>query len=263
MKEFASNHYMYSEANYREYEKWETERFLCDNEGVKIPAEYHPVENARGCVILAHGFGQNRYAAVPYAEIFRKLGFDTVLFDERCFGESMAANGGFGELEATDIAALIRWVKERCGKETKIVLHGVSMGAMASMNALKHSDEIDLVIADCGPARAVRGAKFVAHSMIPVPNPFMQALIEKRAKRLGLRIDENNPAEAVGRSDVPVMIIHGDADRAVPIEDAREIKRAAKNPKSRLEIFPGRDHAYSICDRERYERIVEEFLGEI
>lgn len=137
------------------------------------------------------------------------------------------------------------------------------MGAMASMNALTHSDEIDFIIEDCGPARAVRGAKFVAHAMIPIPNPFMLLLIKWKADKIGLHIEENNPIEAVRQSDVPLLIVHGDADKAVPVEDAREIKRAAKNPKSRLEIFPGRDHAYSICDRERYEQIVEEFLREI
>ena len=51
---------------------------------------FHPLEHARGCAILAHGFGQNRYAMVPYAEVFRKLGFSTVLFDERRFGESLS-----------------------------------------------------------------------------------------------------------------------------------------------------------------------------
>ena len=263
VKEFASNHYIYSDTNYQEYDKWETEKFQCINDGVEIPAEYHPVENARGCVILAHGFGQNRYAAVPYAEIFRKLGFSTVIFDERCFGESKAPNGGFGELEATDIVTLIHWVKEKCGKDTKIVLHGVSMGAMSSMNALQYSDEIDYVIEDCGPARACRGAVFVANSMIPVPNPFMKMMIKRKSNKLGLNIEGNNPVDAVKNSNVPIMIIHGGADRAVSVEDAKEIRKAAHNPKARLEIFLGRDHAYSICDREKYEHIVEEFLKDI
>lgn len=152
VKEFASKHTMYAGADYANYEKWDAEKFILKNNGVGIPAVYHKQEHARGCVILAHGFGQNRYASVPYAELFRSLGFSTLLFDERCFGESEAPNGGFGELEASDIAALINWVKEKCGKNEKIVLH----------------------------------------------------------------IKENNPIKAVENSEVPICIIHGDADQAVP-----------------------------------------------
>lgn len=263
VKEFASKHAMYSGADYAGYEKWDAEKFILENNGVGIPAVFHRLDNARGCVILAHGFGQNRYAAVPYAELFRELGFSTLLFDERCFGESKAACGGFGELEASDITALIGWVKTKCGKDEKIVLHGVSMGAMSSMNALELSDEIDYIIEDCGPARALEGAVFVMKSMIPLPNPFIKLSIARKSDILGLHIKENNPIEAVGKSNVPVCIIHGEADKAVSVSDAKDIFNVCKNPKSRLEIFPSRGHAYSICDVERYKAVLAEFLKEI
>lgn len=263
VKEFASKHAMYSGADYAGYEKWDAEKFVLINNGVGIPAVYHKLEHARGCVILAHGFGQNRYAAVPYAELFRSLGFSTLLFDERCFGESEAPNGGFGELEASDIAALISWVKEKCGRNEKVVLHGVSMGAMSCMNALSLSDDIDGVIEDCGPARALEGAVYVMKSMIPLLNPFLKSSIIHKTNSLGLHIKENNPIVSVENSKVPICIIHGDADQAVPVSDAEAIFKVCKNPKSRLEIFPYRGHAYSICDVERYKEILAVFLEEV
>lgn len=263
VNEFASNHAMYSGADYKAYDLWETEQICLENKGAVIPAEFHPVSDVRGCVILAHGFGQNRYAMVPYAEIYRKLGFSTVLFDERCFGESMADYGTFGDLEATDIAALICWVKQRCGSEIRIVLHGVSMGAMSCMNAMKLSPDIDYVIEDCGPARAYDGIRRVAYSMLPVPNPFLMPLIERRAKELGTDIRKNNPVDAVAESKAPICIIHGDADTAVDVHCAEEIFQASQNKQSRVEIFHGRGHAYCICDYDRYEAVVNDFLKEL
>ena len=263
VKEFDSNHSMYAGADYKAYDLWETEQICLENKGAVIPAEFHPVPGARGCVILAHGFGQNRYAMVSYAEIYRKLGFSTVLFDERCFGESTADHGTFGDLEATDIEALIRWIKERCGSEIRIVLHGVSMGAMSCMNAMKLSRDIDYVIEDCGPARAYDGIRHVAYSMIPVPNPFLMPLVERTAKKLGTDIRKNNPVDAVAASKVPVCIIHGDADTAVDVHCAEEIFQASQNKQSRIEIFHGRGHAYSICDHDRYEAVVNDFLKEL
>lgn len=263
VREFASKHTMYAGADYADYEKWDAEKFILKNNGVGIPAVYHKQEHARGCVILAHGFGQNRYASVPYAELFRSLGFSTLLFDQRCFGESEAPNGGFGELEAGDVAALINWVKEKCGKNEKIVLHGVSMGAMSCMNALLLSDQIDGVIEDCGSARALEGAVYVWKSMVPLPNPFLKSSIIRKADSLGLHMKENSPVKAVENSEVPICIIHGDADQAVPVSDAEAIFKVCKNPKSRLEVFPSRGHAYSICDAERYKEILAGFLEEV
>ena len=263
VKEFASNHSMYSGADYKAYDLWEKEKICLENRETVIPAEFHPVSSARGCVILAHGFGQNSYAMVPYAQIYRKLGFSTVLFDERCFGESTADHGTFGDLEAADISALICWVKQRCGSETRIILHGVSMGAMSCMNAMKLSSDIDYVIEDCGPARAYDGIRHVAYSMIPVPNPFLMLLVERTAKKLGTDIRKNNPVDVVAASKVPLCIIHGDADTAVDVHCAEEIFQASENKQSRIEIFNGRGHAYSICDYGRYEDVVRDFLKEL
>lgn len=254
---------IYADADFDAYEKWETEHFLCENGGIQIPAVFHPIPDARGCAILAHGFGQNRYAMVPYAELFRKLGFSTVLFDQRKFGESSAPYGTFGLKEATDVKALVKWVKQRCGKDTKIVLHGVSMGAVSVMNALKYTDDIDYVVEDCGYMRITQGLPFVYRSMVHIPNPFVMPVARMNAKRLGFDLMENNPIEAVRNSDVPVCVVHGDQDKAVPVECAEELRTALKNPKSRVVIYEGRDHAYSICDKEEYEEMLRDFLEEV
>ena len=71
--------------NYDEFMGSEIERIECKNKNVVIYGEFHPTDNAKGCVILAHGFGQNRYILIPQAQIFQSLGFSTILFDQRAF----------------------------------------------------------------------------------------------------------------------------------------------------------------------------------
>lgn len=261
--EISAEREVYADADFDAYEGWEAERFLCENAGIQIPAVFHPLECARGCVILAHGFGQNRYAMVPYAEIFRKLGFSTVLFDERRFGESKAPFGTFGIKEATDVAALVEWVKQRCGKETKIVLLGVSMGAVSVMNALKYTDDVDYVVEDCGFIRVSQGLQFVYRSMMHLPNPFLIPVVKKRAEKFGFNVMDNNPIDVVKNTQVPICVVHGDMDKAVSAECAKELQTVLKNPKSRVEIYEGRDHAYSICDKERYVQMLSDFLKEV
>lgn len=263
VNEFASDYEMYLDTDFDAYGQWETEYFTCDNQGVQIEAVYHPVEHAKGCVIIAHGFGQNRFAMVPYAEIFRNMGFSTLLFDQRRFGKSTAPFGSMGDLEATDIVALIHWVKEHCGRETKIILHGVSMGAVSIMNALQYTDEIDYVIEDCGFARMLSELPVLYKSMLHTPNPFLIGCIRRRGKKFGVNIDGNNPIDAVKNTNIPICVVHGDADTAVSVASAKELGKVLKNPKSKVEIYPGREHAYAICDKERYIQMLKDFLQDV
>ena len=69
--------------------------------------------------------------------------------------------------------------------------------------------------------------------------------------------------DVVKNSKVPICVVHGDMDRAVSVECAKELGTVMKNPKSRVEIYEGRDHAYSICDKERYTRMLSDFLDEM
>lgn len=254
---------IYADADFDAYERWECEKFELDNQGIKIPAVYHPLENARGCVIIAHGFGQNHYAMVPYAELFRKLGFSMILFDERRFGESKAPYGSFGVYEATDVAALVKWAKNKCGVNTKIVLHGVSMGAVSVMNALQYTEDVDYVIEDCGFIRIKQGLQFLYRGMIHIPNPFLISIVKRKAYKLGFDIMTDNPIEVIASTQVPVCAVHGDQDTGVSVECAKELGRVMKNPKSRVEIYKGKEHAYSISDKARYEKMLEEFLMEV
>lgn len=253
----------FANTDWDEYDAWEAEEMRVTNGDTQITGVYHRVESPRGCAILAHGFGQNRLTMVPQAVVFRKLGFDVVLFDQRRFGASTAKYGSFGYLEGKDVACIVDWVKERCGENTRIVVCGVSMGAVSVMNALQYTDKIDYCVPDCGFARFRQGYFFVYHRLIPIPNPFLIPVALKKAKKLGIPLDRDNPIEAVAASDVPICVVHGDQDTAVSVECAYELKAVLRNPKSRVEIFPGREHGYAICDHEKYYEMLKDFLCDV
>ena len=137
------------------------------------------------------------------------------------------------------------------------------MGAVSVMNALKYTDDVDYVVEDCGFIRVSQGLPFVYRSMVHIPNPFLMPVVKKRAKKYGFDMLDNNPIDVVKNSKVPICVVHGDMDRAVSVECAKELGTVMKNPKSRVEIYEGRDHAYSICDKERYTRMLSDFLDEM
>lgn len=251
-------------ADVEEAAKWEKETFVCQNGNVEIYGEYYPVEHAKGCAVLAHGFGQNRYILLPQQAIFREMGFDTILFDERAFGESKEKYCTFGVKEAKDIACVVDFVKEKCGKDTKIVLLGVSMGAAASMMALEHTGHIDYLVEDCGFADVKEVVDSLYGSFYDGEyNKEAKAAFRERAKALGIAIEKNRPVEAVKKTNVPVCIFHGTADGTIGMEHAEKIYKACKNPKSRLALFEGKEHALCVTDRAVYKAVLQDFLKEI
>ncbi len=262
VKEIANDKAVYAGIDWGEFDQWERERFQIKNGDVVIDGEFFPVPHQKGVVICAHGFGQNKLQMAPHAALYRELGFSTVLYDQRRWGESAAPFCSFGWFEADDLVKLAGWAKARCGQDTKIVATGVSMGAVTVMNALSRTDMIDCAVEDCGFARINEGVRFLYKSLLPVPNPFLRPILLHDAHRLGIPMERNDPVASVAQTDTPLLIIHGDKDRAVNVQDAYDISKAVKHPKSRMEIFPGIDHGYCLSDRAHYKAAVSDFLNE-
>lgn len=263
VKEIANDKAVYAGIDWKEFDLWERKPFPVQNGDVAIHAELFPVPDQKGVVICAHGFGQNKLQEAPHAALFRELGYSAVLYDQRHWGESTAPFCSFGYFEADDLAAVAAKVKETFGQDIPVIATGVSMGGVTVMNAMGRTDRLDAVIDDCGFARFREGSYFVYKSLMHLPNPFVVPVLLHAAHRLGIPMEKNNPVDAVAESDTPILIVHGDADKAVSVQDAYDIAKVTKNPKSRLEIFPGIDHGYCLSQREKYKKAVTDFLEEV
>jgi 3-oxoadipate enol-lactonase len=65
----------------------------------------------------------------------------------------------------------------------------------------------------------------------------------------------------VERIDVPALVVHGDADRIVPVENGRVL--AARMPNARLVELRGRGHLALLEDPDAFNRAVAGFLSEV
>ena len=66
--------------------------------------------------------------------------------------------------------------------------------------------------------------------------------------------------EAVQHTDIPILLIHGEADRFVPCDMSREIYAACKGKKMLLTV-PDAGHGISyMVDTEAYRNVVEQFI---
>ena len=72
-------------------------------------------------------------------------------------------------------------------------------------------------------------------------------------------LNSESASKSVKVSKYPILIIHGQADRFVPIEMSRKLK--AINPNIELEEFEDAAHGMSyLVDMDRYKRLVKSFM---
>ena len=187
-------------------------------------------------------------------------GHNVLLVDQRAHGKSSGHIITFGIKERKDVLSWVDFVKSRFGDEVKIVLEGISMGAATVLMASNFNmPNVKAIFADCPYSSPKEIILKVSRSM-GLPDFLSIPLLSFGAFFYGhFNWTEASAVESVKDSKYPILIIHGRADRYVPIEMSRKIKEA--NPNIILEEFDDAAHGMSyMVDEARYKRIVKEFV---
>jgi pimeloyl-ACP methyl ester carboxylesterase len=231
-------------------------------------------------ILLLHGYsGSVAPDLVEYGPFLRRTA-GVLGLDFRGHGESDDGPSTFGLLETEDIAGALAWLGER--GITRVAMVGTSMGGISAIAAAAVLGDGSLAAADGDPAapRGVDAAPrpvivgIVADSTAPelevpvgtrVRGPagrFVAArLFDEAARVLGADPRATEPARVVGLLEtLPLLLIHGEADTTVPIEDGRRLAELA-GPASEHWVVPGGGHStsHAVAGPE-YERRVSDFL---
>ncbi|MBQ8380389.1 MAG: alpha/beta fold hydrolase [Clostridia bacterium] len=221
-------------------------------------------ENER-FAILMHGYKSSPFIDFSGgAMLLFRMGYNVIMADERAHGLSEGRTISFGTLESLDAVCWARFVEERFGEGTPTALVGISMGAATVILAAEKEmpKGVFAAIADCPYSSAKDIIKKVAKEDMGIPGGLSHFLASVGARIYGgFSLGAAEPIDAVKRSRVPLLIIHGEGDGFVPIKMSFAMKAA--NPDVRLETFPDATHGTSyLYDTHRYEKITSEFLEE-
>lgn len=238
---------------------------LTARDGTSLFARYYHVSDDAPLEILAHGYrGHALRDFAGGAKLCLDVGHNLLLIDQRAHGESGGKTISFGIKERFDILDWIDYARERFGEEKKIILVGVSMGAGTVIMAAgeRLPDNVVGVIADCPFSAPVDIIERVGADR-GFPKFLIKPLVFSGARLFGrFSLTECSPREAAARANVPILIIHGDADDFVPFSMSEEIQKA--NPSIMLEKIEGAEHAVSyLKDTERYTSLITKFKDEI
>lgn len=236
---------------------------LVTSDGVRISARHDAPREAEAAgpglaFVVAHGFTlhHRREHVRAIVAVLRGHG-GVVSFDFRGHGSS----GGLstvGDLETADLDVAVARARELGYR--RVVTVGWSMGASVAVRHAALHGGVDAVVAVSGPSRW--------HYRGTPPMRLLHRGVETRlgrvvlARAFGTRVAADGwepppaPPDAVaGRiAPVPLLVVHGDADRYFPVEHARWLVRAA-GPTATLWEEPGFGHAETAAGPELVARI--------
>lgn len=236
---------------------------ITSQDGLTLYGKYYHLTDDAPLIMFFHGY---RCSAIRDGNgIFlytRKLGFNVFLADQRAHGKSGGRTITFGVKERYDVRSWVDYFTERFGKKQKIYLSGLSMGGatvlMASNVGLP--ENVIGILADC-PYSSPKAILCSVIKQMGFPVKITYALAKLSAKWIGkFDMEEASAIEAVRESDIPTLILHGDADDFVPCSMSMDCQLAGEDH-VQLVLIKGAAHGMSHCvDTTSYETAAYAFF---
>ena len=237
---------------------------ISSHDGLQLRGRYYHYADGAPLEIMCHGYKGN--AIRDFCgnwRVAKEDGRNVLLIHQRCHGKSEGHTITFGIQERRDVENWIRWANGRFGS-VPILLSGVSMGAatVLMVSGMDLPENVKAVVADCpydAPSNIIR--KVLGQDM-GMPVGIVYPLIRLGGMVYGrFNLNADSPLEAVKKTKLPILLIHGDDDRFVPYQMSVNIHAAAPE-KITFRAVPGAGHALNyVTDPQTYTRVLREFTG--
>ncbi|HEY1015971.1 MAG TPA: alpha/beta fold hydrolase [Herpetosiphonaceae bacterium] len=204
-------------------------------DGVTLRGWWIPNPASRRAIVIAHARYGNR---AGYLKLLRPLwdaGYNLLLFDFRGHGQSDRDYCTWGIREQWDVVAAAEQARAR-GME-RIGVFGESLGGASALMAQSKTDAIQAVASDSAYADA---EPLLARNALK-PGLILALLLVR-----GIDLDDVSPERAMAAlGSRPALLIHGEADNAVPLDQARRLV-AAGGPSAEAWFIPGLGHTQAM-----------------
>ncbi len=228
--------------------------------GIELEAWHLPRNGAPALVVMFHGYGTAKASMLDEAKALRSLGCSVLMVDLRGSGGSTGSVTTLGYREADDVAAAAAYAR-RLEPESPLIIYGSSMGAVAVLRAMaRRNVRPDGAILEC-PFDSMLSTVKNRFKMLGAPAfPAAHLLVFWGGLQFGFNGFRHDATEYAADVEVPVLLIGGDRDRRVTVDQLEDVYAGLAGPK-RLEIFEGAGHGgYVDRDGRRWRRAVRAFL---
>ena len=214
--------------------------------------------------IVAHGFNGGHQYGKNYFNTLNSIGYQCYTFDFPCGSTHSQSDPNTMNMsikdEQSDLLSIVKYFRNQPDVDaSRIVLIGESQGGLVSaLAAAEKPKEISKLIlvfpAFCIPDNW--NAHYPRLEDIPDTTRLWNVPM---GKRFFTEIHDMKPYEEIGNYEKPVLIIHGDADRIVPIDYSRRAVEVYK--KAKLHTIPNAGHGFKPDELQLSLEWIREFLG--
>lgn len=213
-------------------------------------------------IILVHGYSSSPRNMGIYAQKYNELGYNVILPSLNGHADSESNIITMGWNDRLDIIDCINYLVEN-KPESKIIIHGVSMGAATTM--MLTGEELPLnvkaAVADCGYTSVwdIFSNKLNNSMKLPdFPILYSANTVNKSISKFDFK--KASSVEQLKKSKTPTIFIHGEEDKFVPYEMLNEVYEACAAEKEKVTI-PNAPHARNSCaDPELYWNSIFNFI---
>ncbi len=240
-----------------------------EKEEISVPSAYGydldglwmPVEDSNRTAIICHGYTMNKFGSMKYTHVFRRMGFNVLIYDHQFHGKSGGDLCTMGFREKNDLKTMVDWLEKKVGLGGTLVTHGESMGGGTVLMHAAMDHRVSAVVSDCAFAdtKDVFAYRLKADYGLPAfPLLYMASFISKL--RVGAYYYEISPWSVIDQVTIPVLFINGTADDYVPMSHTATLFDRKPGVKE-LHMVEGAGHALAYeADPGAYEAVVEGFL---
>jgi dipeptidyl aminopeptidase/acylaminoacyl peptidase len=207
-----------------------------------------PPERSDGRLgVFVHGANASRFQALDNgAKYWYRRGYGLLVMDLSGRGTSEGKYITYTVNERHDVASMLRWARKQPKIDPKrVVLFGTSNGAASAIYAAAEDPDLPALVVDAPYADLwdAAGSMLRSRGGFSVLRYPLSLAVRLRA---GIDIKSIRPIDVITSIRAPMLFVHGDADKEVPIthsESMHQARLAAGLP-SELWVLPGGEHGF-------------------
>ena len=226
--------------------------FFSNSSGSKLCGVLRSPAQSPLVIVICHGFNSSKdsLSHVLLARRLAEKGIASFRFDFFGNGESEGLHEDITTSEALDDLRCAVALLKKLGY-TKVGLFGSSFGGMTSILAASEMKDLQLLVLKSPVSQysdkllTQLGVKQIDDWRIKGHTDYPTSDGQSRRLKYAFYQDACglDGYAAAEKINAPTLIIHGDADRTVLVEQSIKSAKLIKN--CRLEVLPGADHRYS------------------
>lgn len=207
--------------------------------------------------VLVHGYGGTQYGWKEVAVGLRNKGYGVVIPSLPGHDNRTHETCGFAVKESEIVLDGARWIREKAGADTKVILAGISMGGAACWLASERDPAIYAVASEGCFERLGPATRSWFDRKAPGASKFLAPVVWFAKRMSGIDPESVNPVESAAKwKGRRSLIIHGSSDELFPRAHGEALAEAAG---SEMWLVNGAPHAH--CSTLNVDKYVEKLIA--